>query len=75
MLQGAPALFEFGGGASPQGADVSDQGVRCAGVGVQGLLGLALGTADGDPDTDARTDIALVRQSRHSLGGCLVRRG
>jgi hypothetical protein len=47
MLQGAPALFEFGGGGFTQGADVSDQGVRCAGVGVQGLLGLALGTATG----------------------------
>jgi hypothetical protein len=47
MLQGAPALFEFGGGGFAQGADVSDQGVRCAGVGVQGLLGLALGTATG----------------------------
>jgi hypothetical protein len=60
VLERAPAFFEFGGGAFAEGAQVSDQGVRGAGIRVEGLFGFALGAADGDVDADAGADVALV---------------
>lgn len=74
-LQRAPALLEFGGCAFAEGAEVSDQGVRGAGVGVEGFFRLSFRAADRDADADAGADVALVGQGRQSVGGCLVQRG
>src|SRR4051812_16292136 len=60
VLEGAPALFEFGCGTFSEGADGSDQVVRGARVRMQGLLGAALGAPDRDKDADAGADVALV---------------
>ncbi|WP_198679181.1 hypothetical protein [Thermomonospora amylolytica] len=46
VLQGASTLPEFGGGAFSEGADASDQVVRGACVGMQGLSGAALRPPD-----------------------------
>jgi hypothetical protein len=75
VLEGAPALFEFGCGGFTEGAQVSDQGVRGAGVRVQGLFGLAFGAADRDVDADAGADVALVGQGGQAACGCLVEGG
>lgn len=68
MLQGAPALFEFGGGAFAEGSDASDQVVRGSRVRVQGLLGAALRAADRGEDADPGADVALVGEGGQAVG-------
>ncbi|GAA1920241.1 hypothetical protein GCM10009753_61290 [Streptantibioticus ferralitis] len=75
MLQCAPSLLEFGGGAFSEGSHVSQQGVEHEGVDVKCLFGLALWAADGDADADARADGALVGQGREAIGRRLVLSG
>ncbi len=58
VLERAPAFLQFGGGPLSECAQVSDQHVRGAGVGVQGLLGLAFRAAGWDADADAGADFA-----------------
>lgn len=66
MLQGAPALLEFGCGAFAERANASDQVVRGACVGVQGLFGPAFRAPDGDEDADAGAHVALGATSQES---------
>jgi len=75
VLECAPAFLEFGGCAFAEGAQVPDQGVRGAGVGVEGLFRLARGAADRDVDADAGADVALVGEGRQAVGGGLVEGG
>lgn len=75
MLQGVPALLEFGGGAFAECTDASDQPVCGSCVHVRGPLGLALGVPDWDVDPDPGTDITLFREGGQAVGGGLVQRG
>lgn len=69
MLQGAPALLEFGGGAFAEGSEASEQGVGGAGIDVECLLGAALRATGGDEDADASAYIAFVREGGQAVGG------
>jgi hypothetical protein len=59
VLQGPPAVLEFGCSAFAEGADASDQAVGGSRDRVQVLLGPDFGTADRDEDTDPGADVAL----------------
>lgn len=61
MLERAPSLLKFGGGAFSEGSHVPQQSVEQAGVDVKCLFGLASWAADGDADADARAGAVLVR--------------
>lgn len=73
MLQGAPALFEFGGGAFSECTDASDQAVRGSRVRVQGLLGLALRAPDWDEDCLVVRPVlpGALRLSTAGCSGCV----